>query len=182
MRAVWVVLVAGFRRQWRSWLLLSLLIAVASRFVLASTAAGRRTDSAFPRYVASHGYDAIVYTVQPLPKELEGDRAIGRITLVSLPAVTVNRINVRTIAVTVVRGPMLLSAADGRLPAGDDQIALGAIWRAFAISLGVVPVPVAQAWLIVALAAGALIAANALAAVPAMSAARSRPGQLLRTE
>ena len=68
MRAVWVVLVAGFRRQWRSWLLLSLLIAVASGFVLASTAAGRRTDSAFPRYVASHGYDAIVYTVQPLPK------------------------------------------------------------------------------------------------------------------
>jgi hypothetical protein len=46
----------------------------------------------------------------------------------------------------------------------------------------VVPVPVAQAWLIVALAACALIAANALAAVPAMSAARSRPGQLLRTE
>ena len=34
-------------------------------------------------------------------------------------------------------------------------------------------------WLV--LAAGALIAANALAAVPAMSAARSRPGPLLRT-
>jgi len=65
MRAVRVVLVAGFRRQWRSWLLLSLLIAVASGFVLASTAAGRRTDAAFPRYMASHGYDAIVYTVQP---------------------------------------------------------------------------------------------------------------------
>jgi len=55
MRAVWLVLVAGFRRQWRSWVLLGLLIAVASGFVLASTAAGRRTDSAFPRYVASHG-------------------------------------------------------------------------------------------------------------------------------
>jgi hypothetical protein len=35
-------------------------------------------------------------------------------------------------------------------------------------------------WLV--LGAGALIAANALAAVPAMSAARSRPGPLLRTE
>ena len=317
----------------------------------------------------------------PLINELEKDRAIGRITLVSLPAVTVNRVNVRAIAATAVRGPMLLSAAEGRLPAGDDQIALGAstmrtvgarigslvrvtatdphgathaerfrvvgliplptdfgtgglgtgaamttagyaslvcppspgqaqcrtavthsaelvlvraapgpagsaalarhvarnqdnvtqptapaalvnfgasaafplllggvvavcglaalahllvvsvtrrrtetgllralgmvrrqlativfwqattvaviaiaagiplgiaagraIWRAFAISLGVVPVPVVQAWLIVALAAGALLAANALAAVPAMSTARSRPGQLLRTE
>ena len=30
MRAVWLVLVAGFRRQWRSWVLLGLLIAVAS--------------------------------------------------------------------------------------------------------------------------------------------------------
>jgi len=58
-----------------------------------------------------------------------------------------------------------------------EDVAIG-----FAISLGVVPVPVVQAWLIVALAAGALLAANALAAVPAMSAARSRPGPLLRTE
>jgi hypothetical protein len=35
-------------------------------------------------------------------------------------------------------------------------------------------------WLV--LGADALIAANALSAVPAMSAARSRPGPLLRTE
>jgi hypothetical protein len=35
-------------------------------------------------------------------------------------------------------------------------------------------------WLV--LGAGALIVANALAVVPAMSAARSRPGPLLRTE
>jgi ABC-type lipoprotein release transport system permease subunit len=82
MRAVWLVLVAGFRRQWRSWLLLALLIAVASGFVLASTAAGRRTDAAFPRYVASHGYDAIVYTVQPLPKRLPG---VAQVTPVQMP-------------------------------------------------------------------------------------------------
>jgi hypothetical protein len=36
------------------------LITIVGGFVLAATAAGRRTDSAFPRYVASHGYDAIV--------------------------------------------------------------------------------------------------------------------------
>ncbi|HEY7014077.1 MAG TPA: FtsX-like permease family protein [Streptosporangiaceae bacterium] len=82
MRAVWLVLVAGFRRQWRSWVLLSLLVAVASGFVLASTAAGRRTDAAFPRYVASHGYDAIVYTVQPLPKALPG---VAQVTPVRMP-------------------------------------------------------------------------------------------------
>jgi ABC-type lipoprotein release transport system permease subunit len=56
------------------------------------------------------------------------------------------------------------------------------IWRAFAVSLGVVPVPVVQAELIGALTAGALLTANALATIPAMSAARSRPGQLLRAE
>jgi hypothetical protein len=38
MRAVWLVLVAGFRRPWRSWVLLGLLIAVASGFVLAAGA------------------------------------------------------------------------------------------------------------------------------------------------
>jgi ABC-type antimicrobial peptide transport system permease subunit len=54
-----------------------------------------------------------------------------------------------------------------------------ATWRAFAVSLGLVPVPVVQAWLIGALAAGALLAANALAAVPAVTTARSRPGPLL---
>jgi ABC-type lipoprotein release transport system permease subunit len=82
MRAVWLVLVAGFRRQWRSWVLLGLLVAVASGFVLAATAAGRRTDSAFPRYVASHGYDAIVYTVKPLPKGLPG---VAQLTPVQMP-------------------------------------------------------------------------------------------------
>ena len=76
-----------------------------------------------------------------------------------------------TVAVVAIAAGIPLGIAAGR-----------AIWRAFAISLGVVPVPVVQAWLIAALAAGALLAANALAAVPAMSAARSRPGPLLRTE
>jgi ABC-type lipoprotein release transport system permease subunit len=84
MRAVWLVLAAEFRRRWRSWLLLGLLIAVASGFVLASTAAGRRTDSAFPRYVASHGYDAIVYTVQPLP-QLGRQDEVAQVTPVQMP-------------------------------------------------------------------------------------------------
>ncbi|MGH3163199.1 MAG: FtsX-like permease family protein [Streptosporangiaceae bacterium] len=242
MRAVWLVLAAEFRRRWRSWLLLGLLVAVASGFVLASTAAGRRTDSAFPRYVASHGYDAIVYTVQPLPQLGRQDEvaqvtpvqmpfaaqpgcschrrvdhaafsvrevppaSLGRVLLGSVVAVcglaalahllVVSVARRRTesgllVALGMVRRQLativfwqattvaIIAVAAG-VPLG---IAAGrAIWRAFAISLGVVPVPVVQAWLIVALAAGALLAANALAAVPAMSAARSRPGQLLRAE
>jgi hypothetical protein len=54
-------------------------------------------------------------------------------------------------------------------------------WRAFAANIGVVPVSVVTAWVIVALAVGALVLANLLAVLPAVVAARSRPGELLRT-
>jgi hypothetical protein len=76
-----------------------------------------------------------------------------------------------TIAIAAIAAGIPLGIAAGQ-----------AIWRAFAVSLGVVPVPVVPAWLIGALAAGALLTANALATIPAATAARSLPGQLLRTE
>jgi len=55
-----------------------------------------------------------------------------------------------------------------------------ALWRAFAISFGVVAVPVAPPGLLAALAAAVLVAANLLAAGPAVAAARARPGPVLR--
>jgi hypothetical protein len=84
MGAVGLVFGAKLRRYWRSWLLLTVLIAIVSGFVLAATAAGNRTDSAFPRYVARHGYDAIVYTAEPLPglARLPG---VAQVTTVNLP-------------------------------------------------------------------------------------------------
>jgi putative ABC transport system permease protein len=48
---------AELRHRWRSWLLLSLLVALVSGIVLAGVVAGRRTATAFPRYVQAHGYD-----------------------------------------------------------------------------------------------------------------------------
>lgn len=57
-----------------------------------------------------------------------------------------------------------------------------AIWRAFAINLGAVAVPAVRDWLIVTLATGILVAANVLAIFPAVSAARSQPGQIIRAE
>jgi len=56
------------------------------------------------------------------------------------------------------------------------------LWRMFATNFGVVPVPVAEPLLLTALVAGVLAAANVLAVVPALLAARSHPGRLLRTE
>jgi hypothetical protein len=65
-------------------------------------------------------------------------------------------------------------------PAG---IAAGRVlWRVFATNFGVVPVAVVEPVLMAALAAGVLAAANLLAAVPALLAARSHPAQLLRAE
>lgn len=68
MRAIGLVLGAKFRHHWRSWLALSLVITLVSGVVLAAAAAGRRTDSAFSRFVSSHGYDVIVYSGRPLPQ------------------------------------------------------------------------------------------------------------------
>jgi FtsX-like permease family len=59
---------AEWRRRWRSWLAIALLISAVGGLVLAAIAAGRRTESAFPRFVAAHGFDALVYTTQPVPK------------------------------------------------------------------------------------------------------------------
>jgi ABC-type antimicrobial peptide transport system permease subunit len=56
------------------------------------------------------------------------------------------------------------------------------LWRVFATNFGVVPVPVVQPLRLAMLAAGVLAAANVLAAVPALMAVRSQPGESLRVE
>ena len=62
-------------------------------------------------------------------------------------------------------------------------IAVGRVlWRVFATNFGVVPVPVVPLLTLAVLAVGVLAAANVLAAVPALTAARSHPGPLLRAE
>ncbi len=67
MAVVRVLFRAEFRHRWRSWLLLALLVGLVSGLVLAGVAAGRRTATAFPRYVAAHGYDAMLYSAAPTP-------------------------------------------------------------------------------------------------------------------
>jgi putative ABC transport system permease protein len=63
-----MVLRGRFRLFWKSWLGLSLLVAVAGGFVLTTAAAGHRTAAAFPGFAARHGYDVIVYSGQRLPR------------------------------------------------------------------------------------------------------------------
>jgi ABC-type antimicrobial peptide transport system permease subunit len=79
-----MLLRASFRHRWRSWLSLCLLIALVSGLTLAATAAGRRSDSAFTRYEAAHGYDAFLYAIKPIPK-IATLPVVETSTLVGLP-------------------------------------------------------------------------------------------------
>ncbi|HSZ35923.1 MAG TPA: FtsX-like permease family protein [Acidimicrobiales bacterium] len=58
----------------------------------------------------------------------------------------------------------------------------GIAWRTFATNLGVVPLAVVDGALIVAIAVGVFVVASLLSVGPAVIAARSRPGQLLRVQ
>jgi hypothetical protein len=66
-------------------LAIALLISLVGGLVLAATAAGRRTESAFPRFIAAHGFDALVYATQPVPKlaQLPG---VASVTELASPA------------------------------------------------------------------------------------------------
>ena len=76
MGAVMMLFGTELRRRWRSWLILVALIAVVAGLVLAAAAAGRRTATAFPRFVASHGYDVYIYNQKPV-------RVLGKLPGVS---------------------------------------------------------------------------------------------------
>jgi ABC-type lipoprotein release transport system permease subunit len=82
--AVLLVFRTEFRRRWKSWTILVVLIAVVGGLVLASVAAGRRTASAFPRFVAAHGYDVYMFNDTPVPglAKLPG---VASVTSVVLP-------------------------------------------------------------------------------------------------
>src|SRR5712691_9306837 len=79
-----MVLRGRFRQDWKSWLALSLLVAVAGGFVMTAAAAGHRTAAAFGGFAARHGYDVIVYSGQPLPR-LAGLPHVVSVTPVPVP-------------------------------------------------------------------------------------------------
>lgn len=84
MDAIVLVLTARARQYWRAWLLLGLVIAIGTGVVLAAVTAGRRADSAFSRFAASHGYDAIVYSNRPLPR-LAALPGVSQVTMIRAP-------------------------------------------------------------------------------------------------
>jgi hypothetical protein len=89
----------------------------------------------FQAYFNSSGPGAAPLT--SLIGELDHDPAIDRVTLITASEITVGDLPVRSFAAAPARGRLLLSSADGRLPAGDHEIALGvATMRAAGTHIG----------------------------------------------
>ncbi len=68
MGAVKFLLRAQLRHRWQPWLVMAILVSVVGGVVIASAAAGRRTQRAFPGFMAAHGFDAEIFAFVPLPQ------------------------------------------------------------------------------------------------------------------
>ena len=65
MAGIWWAFRAEGRRRWASWLALAALVALVGGTVVVGASAARRTQTAFPDFLARYGYDAEVYTSTP---------------------------------------------------------------------------------------------------------------------
>jgi hypothetical protein len=146
--AVWLVFHAELRRRWRSWLAIAILISVVAGFVLAATAGGRRTASAFPQFVAAHGFDAVVYATRPVPK-VARLRGVSSVTEVVIPDAgdprcdCTHTISQANLGVEVVapkaRSPFTLIS--GRMPdpsAPDEVLASFTLQQDYGVQIGTV--------------------------------------------
>ena len=68
MRAVLLMLRGRLRQYRKSWLALSLLVAVAGGFVLTALVAAHRTATALPGFAARHDDNVVAYSPRPLPQ------------------------------------------------------------------------------------------------------------------
>jgi hypothetical protein len=103
---------AELRRRWRSWLAIVILIGVVAGFVLAATAGGRRTESAFPRFVAAHGFDAVVYVPRHVPKvaKLPGVSSVTEVVIPDtavVPTLLIGELAAGVIVVAIAIAPAL---------------------------------------------------------------------------
>jgi hypothetical protein len=146
--AVRLVFHAELRQRWRSWLAIAILISVVAGFVLAATAGGRRTESAFPRFVAAHGFDAVVYATRPVPKvaKLPGVSSVTEVVIPDDGQPTCNcshSISQVNLGVEVVapkaRSPFTL--ASGRMPdpsVPDEVLASFTLQQDYGVQIGTV--------------------------------------------
>ena len=171
MGAVRLVFGAELRRRWRSWLILVVLIAVVAGLVLAAAAAGRRTASAFPRFVDSHGYDVYIFNQQPVPR-LNRLPGVSSITAISNPAsgaptctCTTRAVNPSNFYVNELSPAALrrvVKVVDGKAPAESspyDVLASFTLQRDYGVQVGsVIRVPLYASSQLSALSSGTKVA------------------------
>jgi ABC-type lipoprotein release transport system permease subunit len=76
MAAVWLRFRAELRSRWRAWLVLALMLGVASGIVIAAAAGARRTATAYERFLRDqHAFDAVVFPNCPGPDALPPGQA-----------------------------------------------------------------------------------------------------------
>ena len=109
MAGVGLFLLAELRRRWRSWLSVALLVGAFAGVVTAAAAGARRTDSAYPRFLAwSKAPDLLIARYAPyLPP-------IRRQALARLPGVQVAY--VRSVGLLAPHGINLLAPEDNLIP------------------------------------------------------------------
>jgi ABC-type lipoprotein release transport system permease subunit len=74
MTAVWMRLRSELRMRWRAWLGLALLLGLAGGAATAAAAGARRTESAYPRFVAAQrGYDLLT---GGFPESIDVEKAL----------------------------------------------------------------------------------------------------------
>ena len=148
MGAVRLVFQAGLRRRWRSWVAIALLISVVGGLVLAAAAAGRRTENAFPRFVAAHGFDSIVYATRPVPgvARLPGVASVTELIFPDVGNPTCDcaqQINPTNFGVAVVsgRGRSPFTLVSGQLPdpsKPDQVLASSTLQQDYGVHVGTV--------------------------------------------
>lgn len=118
----------GLRARWRSWCLLAVLVALVGGLALAAGAAARRTESAFPRYAATHGFSTLLYSINPLPglDHLADVTSVVPVALPSAGALTcactrpVNENEFGIFQLSRTELPRLAQLESGRLPNQND--------------------------------------------------------------
>jgi FtsX-like permease family len=140
---------AEARRRWRSWLALVVLIAIVGGVVLAAGAAGRRTATAFPHFVAAYGFDAAVYAGAPVPKGVKIPDVVSIKQLIGLdtgqPTCRCTHPIIPTDFGVVFGAPSVRKLVSGRLPnpaAPDEVLASFTLQQDAGVHLGsVIHVP-----------------------------------------
>ncbi len=138
-----------FRRRWRAWLILVVLIVLVGGLVLAAAAAGRRTASAFPRFVAAHGYDFDIFNLQPLPGlaklsevasvTMAGEALNGNVTCVCKPGINSSNLSIVDLSPTALQRVVKLVA--GQMPtqsSSDDVLASFNLQQDYGVHIGTV--------------------------------------------